>query len=358
MKKNINIIELFSGIGGFSLGLDRAGFNIKKHYYSDIDKYAIANFKYNFKNAKYIGSVETIQGEKYKNIDIITFGSPCQDFSISGKRKGLTGEKSSLIREAIRIVNEVRPSVFIWENVKGAFSSNNGADFWAIINAFANIGEYRLEWQLLNTSWLLPQNRERIYFIGHLTGKSKPGIFPFTENDKIFARKERTEKKQFQTKFCTTVTNKVGMRATSTFVHVPNKAGAITAGAKSGGLHSDMLTLEVRSANKAGYELANIGDGINISNINSKTKRGRVGKGMINTLTCKCDYLAVTEKNIRRLTNIETERLQGFPDNWTLYGAFNGEKKQISNTQRFKLVGNAVTVDIVEMIGKRLRKNK
>jgi DNA (cytosine-5)-methyltransferase 1 len=186
MRKKIKIIELFSGIGGFSKGLEQAGFEIEKHYFSEIDKHAIANYKYNYPNAEYIGSVVDIRPRDFRDIDIITFGSPCQDFSLAGKRKGLEGERSSLIEYAIRAITDIRPSVFIWENVKGAFSSNSGADFWAILQAFANIGNYRLEWQLLNTKWFLPQNRERIYLIGHLADRSEPGVFPITEDDKIY----------------------------------------------------------------------------------------------------------------------------------------------------------------------------
>ena len=178
-------MELFSGIGGFSLGLEQAGFTFTKHYFSEIDKHAVANYKYNFKDAEYIGSVTDVRGTR-NQADIITFGSPCQDFSLAGKREGMEGQRSSLILEAIRLISEIQPSVFIWENVKGTFSSNDGADFWAILNAFANIGNYRLEWQLLNTSWFLPQNRERIYLVGHFAGKSKTWIFPFTETDTRF----------------------------------------------------------------------------------------------------------------------------------------------------------------------------
>ena len=141
----MKIIELFSGIGGFTKGFEDAGYTIEEHYYSEIDKHAIANYKYNYPNAKYIGSVTDIRPGDFRGIDIITFGSPCQDFSLAGKRKGLEGERSSLIEYAIRAITDIRPSVFIWENVKGAFSSNAGADFWAILQAFANIGNYRLE---------------------------------------------------------------------------------------------------------------------------------------------------------------------------------------------------------------------
>ena len=167
-------LDLFSGIGGFHLGFQKAGFELET-YFSEIDKYAIDVYKHNFKNSKYVGSVTDIQSKDLPKIDLITFGSPCQDFSLAGKRKGMQGAKSSLISEAIRLISECRPRFFVWENVKGTFSSNNSEDFWAIIQAFTNIGGYRLEWQLLNTKWFLPQNRERIYLVGYIANGSEIG---------------------------------------------------------------------------------------------------------------------------------------------------------------------------------------
>jgi DNA-cytosine methyltransferase len=184
MKKiKINHLDLFSGIGGFHLGFEKAGFEVNS-YFSEVDKYAIDVYKNNFKKSKYVGSVTDVRGTQLPKIDAITFGSPCQDFSLAGKRKGMGGDRSSLITEAIRLIDECRPRFFIWENVKGTFSSNNGEDFWAIIQAFTNIGGYRLEWQLLNTKWFLPQNRERIYLVGYLGDGSGGQVFPITENNK------------------------------------------------------------------------------------------------------------------------------------------------------------------------------
>ena len=151
MPKKINLLDLFSGIGGFHKGLEQAGFEIGYNGFSDIDKHANAVYQYQNKDAISLGSVTNIRGKDLPKIDAITFGSPCQDFSIAGSRSGLEGDRSSLISEAIRLIDECQPRFFIWENVKGTFSSNNGEDFWAIIQAFTNIGGYRLEWQLLNT---------------------------------------------------------------------------------------------------------------------------------------------------------------------------------------------------------------
>ena len=353
----LRVLDLFSGAGGFSKGIEMAGHKITEHYFSEIDKHAIANYFYNFKNAKYYGSVTDVRGKRGE-VDIITFGSPCQDFSLAGKRKGMEGERSSLIGEAIRLIDEIRPSLFVWENVKGTFSSNNGADFWAIISSFANIGGYRLEWQLLNTSWFLPQNRERIYLVGHLAERSEPGVFPIGEENK------NTNKTQ-------------------------SSQNAPTLMAGYGKIPTDGFYIKANT--KKGYEEAQIGDSINFSVPTSKTRRGRVGKGKAQTLDTACNQgiigysrdskgkilnyhkkniantlhsssgsgsntdQYVSSINIRRLTEIECERLQGFPDDWTKFGIYNGEVKQIPKTQRYKLMGNAVTTEVVAEIFRRIK---
>ena len=333
----INHLDLFSGIGGFHKGFEQAGYKVNS-YFSEIDKHAIAVYKNQFKKSKYVGSVTDVRATNLPNINLITFGSPCQDFSLAGKRKGMEGERSSLILEAIRLVGECRPNAFIWENVKGAFSSNNGEDFAAILQAFTNIGGYRLEWQLLNTSWFLPQNRERIYLVGYST---KPGgnwrcVFPIGEGAKVFNTKERNKG---QRKASSKVTNSI---ARSLPAHI--------------GYGSEDTFVEVKSATAQGYEVATKGDSINFSNPNSKTRRGRVGKGKAQTIDTAANQ-AVLQPNyrIRRLTPIECERLQGFPDNHTAFGEYDGEVKKISNTQRYKQCGNAVTVNVVQEIAVKIK---
>ena len=344
----IRVLDLFSGIGGFHLGLEKAGFEVES-YFSEVDKYAIDVYSNNFKDATYVGSVTDVYGGDLPKINAITFGSPCQDFSLAGKRKGLGGERSSLIGEAIRLIRETRPDFFIWENVKGTFSSNNREDFAAILQAFANIGGYRLEWQLLNTKWFLPQNRERIYLVGYIGDGSRGQVFPIGEDNGENDDKIKVFDQPYQ-------------------------------------------QIKINSATSKGYEEAGIGDSINLSVPTSKTRRGRVGKGVAQTLDTHCNQAVIQVNNskesgekqpyqqnriydangispallrdksdliiktqivnrIRRLTPIECERLQGFPDNWTKYG----QGGEMSDSQRYKMCGNAVTVNVVEAVAKNIK---
>jgi len=456
-KLEINQLDLFSGIGGFHLGFERAGYKVNS-YFSEIDKHAVAVYKQQFKDSTYVGSVTDVRGGDLPKIDLITFGSPCQDFSLAGKRKGMEGERSSLILEAIRLINECRPRAFVWENVKGTFSSNDGEDFAAILQAFTNIGGYRLEWQLLNTSWFLPQNRERLYLVGYSTtpGGDWRGVFPIGETAKHINEKvgNNTRKSSGRNpSHSRTLRKDIGSCGSGdTYIKAYRKgdgkelsnkiAPTLTGGGNSGGNHSDMAVLKVKSGTKCGYEIATEGDSISLVQ-ESSTRRGRVGKGKAQTLETSCNQAVVEpmvgafrgrnpenpsdrttgapteqrleinkngttntltsvqkdnvvvepttcrgglQKNaahfeekspaltsamgmggghtpivdqpnyrIRRLTPIECERLQGFPDNHTEYGNYDGEVKKMSNTQRYKQCGNAVTVDVVQAVAEQLK---
>ena len=150
----MNHLDLFSGIGGFSLGLQQAGIEPDWIGFSDIDKYANKVFKRRFPNAKELGSITDIQPKDLPRIDLVTFGFPCQDLSLAGKRGGLEANRSSLFFEAINLVRVKKPKYFIFENVKGLFSSNGGQDFDIILREIADIG-YDGQWQLLNTRLFL-----------------------------------------------------------------------------------------------------------------------------------------------------------------------------------------------------------
>jgi DNA (cytosine-5)-methyltransferase 1 len=319
----INHLDLFSGIGGFHLGFERAGFKIKS-YFSEIDKHAIAVYKHKFKDATYVGSVTDVHGGDLPRIDLITFGSPCQDFSLAGKRAGMGGDRSSLILEAIRLVRECRPRVFIWENVKGAFSSNAGEDFAAILQEFANIGGYRLEWQLLNTSWFLPQNRERIYLVGYSTTPKRGwrGVFPIRENNGA------TIKLQGQCVPANTILQRYEAGANGTYIGERELAS----------------------------QIKQIGTKLDSNGGTQPYQQDRVydADGVVPALNQgKSDLIIKEQYRIRRLTPIECERLQGFPDDHTAFGNYDGEVKPVSNSQRYKQCGNAVTVDVVLAVAKK-----
>ena len=353
----LNLLDLFSGIGGFHLGLERAGFRVNS-YNSEIDKYAIDVYKHNFKNSTYVGSVTDVRGSELPRIDAITFGSPCQDFSIAGKGKGMAGERSSLIIEAIRLIQECRPGFFIWENVKGAFSSNNRQDFAAILQAFANIGDYRLEWQLLNTSWFLPQNRERIYLVGYTPGKGRGQIFPISES----FGKARNEIDIIGD------TNKGGQRGkihsakgiisalSATDYKQPKQIAAQRGRSYKGQpqrleINKQGVSNTLSSVQKDNYV---IGDYRNDEGYRERKDGNSPCLASRKHSETDISTMSPLINKIRRLTPIECERLQGFPDNWTQRGV-NGP---ISDTQRYKMCGNAVTVDVVEAVARQIIKNK
>lgn len=178
---DMNYLDLFSGIGGFALGAHRAGLIFDKHYFSEIDKHAKKIYQKHFPTAIDLGGVQNI-GEGLGKIDFVTFGFPCQDLSVAGKRAGLAGSRSSLFFEATRLIRFYKPTTFIFENVAGLLSNNEGKDFEVVLREIADIGLYECEWQLLNTSWFLPQNRERVYFIGHLGKGCGQKVFPVGES--------------------------------------------------------------------------------------------------------------------------------------------------------------------------------
>jgi DNA-cytosine methyltransferase len=369
-SSDIILLDLFSGTGGFAKGFINAGFCIKEHYFSEIDKYAIANYQYNFTHAKNIGDISQAKGSHIKRPTIITFGSPCQDISIAGKRQGLKGQRSGLFFEAIRIINECRPDVFVFENVKGLFSSNQGKDFEIVLKTFADLGLYDIQWQLLNTKWFLPQNRERIYFVGFLRGQSRPQIFPIGESHQGNTTLSQT--KSEAKKVSPTIDTKVGdsthrspyvlhWKGSQTKWNVDKMQTSPTLSTQQDWVRNPLIhtkknksEFKIHEATKKGYTTAQEGDSINLSFINSNQRRGRVGKGVANTIDTSAYQCTLLKGQLRRFTPVECERLQGFPDNWTKYGLFDGVKKEISDTQRYSLLGNAVSIPVVEAIAQLL----
>lgn len=410
-KAKIDIIDLFSGYGGFSLGFQQAGFEVSGHYFSEIDPHAIACYKNNFPHAKFLGSVTEQSGWEFRreNPLVITFGSPCQDFSLAGKRSGMGGERSSLIEHAILLIERLQPDFFVWENVKGVFSSNAGADFWAIIQAFTGLGPYRLEWELVNSSWWIPQNRERVYLVGHLAkpGRSFREVFPIGECDAGIV-KGATEAPVVRT--LTAGGHSGGYHIGMTLIQEveigsfrmyndgngfrkmeSGLSPTLTARARQDGSNQPIIKVKqvnpsTESGGKQPYQQNRIYDAEGISpaidrgagrwsvkaiitpDRPEKRQNGRRIKDEgepAHTLTAQDRHGVVLEGEeyiaIRRLTEIECERLQGLPDDWTRWGMYENkktgklEKKEISATQRYKMCGNGVTVNVVQAIAEKLK---
>ena len=141
----MKLFSMFAGIGGFDLAFKNVFPEGEIIGYSEIDKYAIQIYNYNFPNTKNYGSITDVRAEDLPEFDIATFGFPCQDLSIAGKRKGFEGQRSSLFHQAIRIIDKCRPSYFIFENVKGLFSSAKGEDFITVLQTISDIG-YNGSW--------------------------------------------------------------------------------------------------------------------------------------------------------------------------------------------------------------------
>lgn len=198
-KKPITLGSLFDGSGGFPLGGVLAG--ITPIWSSEIEPFPIRVTTARFPNMKHYGDISTIDGSELEPVDIISFGSPCQNLSVAGKREGLDGDRSSLFYEAIRIVKEMReatngkyPRYIVWENVPGAFSSNKGEDFKAVLTEICKVKDeqvsvpkpakwenagrimgdgFSIAWRLLDAQyWGVPQRRQRIYLVADFDGGS------------------------------------------------------------------------------------------------------------------------------------------------------------------------------------------
>ena len=210
----MKFLDLFAGVGGFRRGLELAGH--KCVGFCEWDKFAAASYtsmhlitdeqrsrlatmdlkkrqkeilKEEYRNGEwYSADVRLITADNIPRADCWCFGAPCQDFSVAGLRKGLDGDRSSLVREVFRVLGELkeedRPEWLIYENVKGMLSSNRGADFGAIILEMGELG-YDIEWELFNSkNFGVPQNRERVYTIGHLRSRGRHQILPLKGADR------------------------------------------------------------------------------------------------------------------------------------------------------------------------------
>ena len=175
---------MFAGIGGFRHGLEKAGF--KCVWANEIDKYACKIYRKNFGDKElFEGDIRTVDAISIPDHDLLCAGFPCQSFSIAGKRGGFEDIRGILFFEIARIVSVKRPKLLLLENVKGLLSHDSGRTFGTILTTLSDLG-YFLEWQVLNSKdFGVPQNRERVFIVGHLGGIPERKVFPFGETNNI-----------------------------------------------------------------------------------------------------------------------------------------------------------------------------
>lgn len=380
----MKFIDLFAGIGGFRFGMESAGHECVA--FCEIDKFARSSYKaiHNTEGELELHDITQVTDDEIRaigHVDAICGGFPCQAFSIAGHRRGFEDTRGTLFFEIARFAAILKPKYLFLENVKGLLNHDRGNTFEVILSALDELG-YDVEWQVLNSKdFGVPQNRERVFIIGHFRGQRGRKVFPIGGKD------EKSSAERLGINILGNTKNPNGTaRGTRDIVHDPEGiVGTLTASDYKGpkqvaipneikkygvlqpnfnqsgvvyetdGISPTIRTMQggglepkirVREATKQGYAEASVGDSVNLSHPNSKTRRGRVGEGIANTLVTGDSQGVVTPNfRIRKLTPRECWRLQGFPD-W----AFDRAQEVNSNSQLYKQAGNSVTVNVIKEI--------
>ncbi len=317
--------SLFSGIGGFEAGIHKALAGKKTHCvgYSEIDPYAIKIYTTHFAKHKNFGDITKINEKELPDFDLLVGGFPCQSFSIAGKRRGFADPRGQMFYHIERILRAKKPSRFILENVKGLLNHDDGRTFKVIVAALAALG-YRVQWLVLNSkNHGVAQHRERVLIIGHHRSITQPKIFPQGFTDTPTDAPHKTK-------------NGSGIHCLYNGGYINKKIHGVTG-------FSPALVASTNS--------------VPVIAITNSSNR-EFGWKPISPALCAGDFRNVKlvgkrcgnlYKQIRKLTPLECERLQGFSDYWTI---------GISDTQRYKCLGNAVTVPVIEWIVTELFKKR
>ena len=377
----LTFLDFFSGVGGFRHGLELAG--MKCIGFCEKDKFARKSYEamYDTKGEWFHDDITTIDPTRLPKADLWCAGSPCQNVSIAGKRAGLYGERSGLFFTFVELIKsqkeEDKPEWVLLENVKGLLSSGGGRDYLDYISILDESG-YDLEWQVFNSKdYGVPQNRERIYTIGHLRRKGRRQVLPISRESSSHLKQLVGGMQSYRvydpSGIATTLVGEGGGLGAKTGLYLIDQSltepklteearcitARYTAGAtKRTAMNSGVLEVQpiftqgikVRNGTKQGYQLAEIGDSVDLSYPSSLTRRARVGKGIAHNLSCSCQMGAVVWNGrvvkIRRLTPKECFRLQGFSDD-----LFEKAKAVNSDAQLYKQAGNGVAVPVVYAIG-------
>ena len=307
----MRVLELFAGIGACATALKRIGIDIEIIDAVENDKFALASFNA-IHNTNFKLQDITTYNKDLKDIDLITQGSPCQDFSVAGKQAGGdlgSGTRSSLMYETIRIVGQVRPKYVLWENVKNILSKKHKHNFDKYIDTLNTLG-YNSYYQVLNAKdYGIPQNRERVYTVS-IRKDIDNGNFVFPEKEQLKLRLKDMLEDEVDEKYYLSdeivnkyihvnergnVIGKLDMdkwQDSMKRIYDTNKYFPTISTMQGGNLEPKIL---IKNETKKGYDEAIEGDSVNLSYPESKTRRGRVGHQVSSTIMGK-DNIAVIEK--------------------------------------------------------------
>lgn len=335
--RTLTMASLFDGIGGWQLAAVRNG--VKPIWSSEIEKFPMECTKKHFPDTIQLGDIRNIENPPH--VDIVCAGSPCQDLSVAGSREGLKGERSGLFHRAIELVRQIKPRYFIWENVTGSFSSNQGRDFRAVLEeiteaqipmpgsgrwaraGMVRAGRTEVAWRVLDAQfWGVPQHRERIFLIASFDGGGGTQVL-FEPESLLGLSAEGRE-----TAPSTGTTGGVQTAGRAVFVGNGQKNQKIGRVAGSMNTMHDQPTVVI-------YENHPNDRRVTGPNETSQTLSSRMGTGGGNT------PLTVTKGYARRITPLEAERLQGLPDNWTKGG---------SESARYKAIGNGMAQPCADFV--------
>ena len=386
----IKYFSMFSGIGGFEYGLQQSKHDFENVGYSEIDKYAVSIYEKNYPNHTNYGDATKINTKNLQDFEFLVGGFPCQAFSIAGKRKGFNEARGTLFFEIARVLKDKKPKYFLLENVKGLLSHEGGATLQTIFEVLDELG-YDVSWTIYNSKdYGVPQNRERIFIKGYIRGECGQEVLSIQRVNKsvdepmsntyygVRAGRVHKEDEIMNTLSCqgqnggssqliqlnnnkkhsqgSRIYDDSGLAVTlnaagnNNYYNI-NKVGNIRPNGKSqGGIvynHNGLSPTECARQYKDSIKIV---QPILTPDRLKKRQNGRRmkddGEPMF-TLTAQDKHGVYDGMTVRKLTPVECERLQGFPDDWTKYGK---DGELISDTQRYKCCGNAVTTNVITAI--------
>ena len=359
----MKFLDLFAGIGGFRLGMEAAGHECIG--FCEIDKFARASYKaiHNTEGENELHDITRVTDDEVRaigHIDVICGGFPCQAFSIAGARRGFEDTRGTLFFEIARFASILKPKYLFLENVKGLLNHDKGNTFETILSALDELG-YDVEWQVLNSkNFGVPQNRERVFIIGHLRGQRTRNVFPLSRESQSISNQSvikignvnpsgngmNGEVYQAEGLAPTLTTNKGEGQKIAIKSNTIKQFGVLQPNFNQSGVvyETDGIAPTIRAYQGGNLEpkIIQRGHGYN------RGGEHDIAPTLTSNSYHENNHLSDGYR-IRKLTPRECWRLQGFPD-W----AFDKAQEVNSNSQLYKQAGNSVTVNVIAAIAERL----